>query len=108
MAAAKTLFSSVYFIGTTCFDECFLFYVITVRHYFLWKINVTLISIFPDYTILSSLLRRHSIQNIQQNEKLKAKNTETHKTKTQKDENLVLPKEKVENADFSINPYWTK
>ena len=40
--AAKTLFSSVYVIGTTCFDECFLFYVITGRHYFSWKINVNL------------------------------------------------------------------
>ena len=25
VAAAKALFSSVYVIGTTCFDECFLF-----------------------------------------------------------------------------------
>ena len=30
----KTLFSSVYITGTTCFDECFLFYVITGRYYF--------------------------------------------------------------------------
>ena len=42
VAAAKTLFSSVFVIGTTCFDECFLFYVIHVRHCFSWKINVTL------------------------------------------------------------------
>ena len=42
VAAAKTLFSSVYVIGTTCFNECFLFYVITGRHYFSWKINVNL------------------------------------------------------------------
>ena len=41
MAASKTLFYSVYVIGTTCFDECFLFYVIAGRHYLLWKINVT-------------------------------------------------------------------
>ena len=34
VAAAKSLFSSVYIIGTTCFDECFSFYVITRRHYF--------------------------------------------------------------------------
>ena len=27
-------FSSVYGIGTTCFDECFLFHVMTGRHYF--------------------------------------------------------------------------
>ena len=42
VAAAKTLFSSVYVIGTTCFDECFLFYVITGRHYFSWKFIITL------------------------------------------------------------------
>ena len=41
VASAKTLFSSVYVIGTNYFDECFLFYVITGRQYFLWKINVT-------------------------------------------------------------------
>ena len=34
MAAAKSRFSNVYVIGTTCFDECFLFRVITRRHYF--------------------------------------------------------------------------
>ena len=35
-------FSSVYVVGTTCFDECFLFYVITGRHYFSWEfINTT-------------------------------------------------------------------
>ena len=27
--AAKTLFSSVYVFGEACFDECFLFHVIT-------------------------------------------------------------------------------
>ena len=48
VAAAKSLFSSVYVIGTTCFDECFLFYVIPGRHYFSWKFIVTLI-----------LLKRH-------------------------------------------------
>ena len=42
VAAAKTLFSSVYIIGTTCFDECFSFYVITERYYFSWKTNVNL------------------------------------------------------------------
>ena len=35
VAAAKKSFSSVYTIDTTCFDEYFLFYVITGRHYFL-------------------------------------------------------------------------
>ena len=43
VAAAKSLFSSVYIIGTTCFDECFSFYVITKRHYFSWKFIVTVI-----------------------------------------------------------------
>ena len=32
--SSKTLFSSVYVIGTTCVDEYFLFYMITGRHYF--------------------------------------------------------------------------
>ena len=35
-------FSSVYVIATTCFNECFLFYVITGRHCFSWKFVVTL------------------------------------------------------------------
>ena len=39
--AAKPFFSSVYVTGATCFDECFLFYVITGRHYFSWKFIVT-------------------------------------------------------------------
>ena len=34
VVAATNLFSSVYIIGMTSFDECFLFYVITGRHYF--------------------------------------------------------------------------
>ena len=42
--------------------------------------------------MLLSLLRRHWIQNIEQNLKSKVKNTETRKTKTRKDENLVLTK----------------
>ena len=42
VAAANSLFSSVYVIGTTCFDECFSFYVITKRHYSLSKFIVTL------------------------------------------------------------------
>ena len=48
VAAAKSLFSIVYVIGTTCFDQCFWFYVIPGRHYFSWKFIVTLI-----------LLKRH-------------------------------------------------
>ena len=43
--------------------------------------------------MLFCLLRRHSVQNIEKNQNLKAKDTETRKTKTQKVENLVLPKE---------------
>ena len=42
VAAANILFSSVYVIGTACFDECFSFSVITKRHYFSWKFVVTL------------------------------------------------------------------
>ena len=42
VAVAKSLFSSVYVIGTTCFDECFSFDVITRRHYFSWKFIATL------------------------------------------------------------------
>ena len=34
VAAPKKSFSSVYIIDTTCFKECFLFHVITGRHYF--------------------------------------------------------------------------
>ena len=40
--AANILFSSVYVIGTACFDECFSFSVITKRHYFSWKFIITL------------------------------------------------------------------
>ena len=50
--------------------------------------------------IIQCLLRKHSVQNIEQNWKLKAKDAETRKTKTQKNENLVSPKEQVENADL--------
>ena len=49
---------------------------------------------------MQCFLRRHSIQYIEQNYKSKAKDTETRKPKTQKVENLVLPKEQVENADL--------
>ena len=42
VAAAKSLFSSVYVIGTTCLDDCFSFYVIAKRHYFSWKFIVPL------------------------------------------------------------------
>ena len=39
MAAAKSISSSVYVTGATCLDECFLFYVITGRNHFLFKVN---------------------------------------------------------------------
>ena len=42
VAATTSLFSSVYVIGTICFDECFSFYVIHKRHYFSRKFIVTL------------------------------------------------------------------
>ena len=35
VTTATNLFSSVYVVGMTCFDECFLLYVITERPYFL-------------------------------------------------------------------------
>ena len=41
VGAAKKSFPSVYIIDKTCFDECFLFHVITGRHYFLQKFSVT-------------------------------------------------------------------
>ena len=41
VVAAKKSFSSVYIIDTTCFDECFLFHMITGRHYFLYKFIIT-------------------------------------------------------------------
>ena len=48
--------------------------------------------------MLLSLLRWHWIQNIEQkHEKLIVKETETWKTKIQKDKILALPKEQVEN-----------
>ena len=42
VAAAKSLFSSVYVIGTTGLDACFSFYVIAKRHYLSWKFIVPL------------------------------------------------------------------
>ena len=40
VTAAKS-FPSVSTIDTTCFNECFLFHVITGRHYFLHKFGTT-------------------------------------------------------------------
>ena len=39
---SKTLLSSVYFTVTTCFDKCFLLYVITGRHSFLYVYSLQL------------------------------------------------------------------
>ena len=41
VAVAKKSFPSVYIMDTTCFDECFLFRVITGRHSFLYKLMFT-------------------------------------------------------------------
>ena len=41
VAAAKNSFPGVHIIDTTCSDECFLFHVMTGRHYFLHKSIVT-------------------------------------------------------------------
>ena len=41
VATAKMSFPSVYIIDTTYFNECFLFLLITGRHYFLHKFIVT-------------------------------------------------------------------
>ena len=38
VAAAKRSFLNVYIIDTTCFNECFLFCLITRRHYFFMQI----------------------------------------------------------------------
>ena len=40
VTTATNLFSSVYVVGMTCFDECFLFYVITKRQYFLKSLSL--------------------------------------------------------------------
>ena len=54
--------------------------------------------ILAAYTnVIKSFGMRLNSKNI--TEKLKTKDTETRKTKTQKGENLVSPKEYVENVD---------
>ena len=42
VAAAETIFAKVYVIGTTFFDECFLFHVKTKRYYLSEMFNVNL------------------------------------------------------------------
>ena len=54
VTTAKNLFSRVYVIGVTCFDECFLFYVITESHYFL-KNSIITLRTFPTAMLLCSL-----------------------------------------------------
>ena len=44
----------MYVIGKACFDECFLFYVIVWRHYFLYKLFVNL-RFFATVMLLRSL-----------------------------------------------------
>ena len=41
VAAAKNYFPSVFILDTTCFDECFLFYVVTGSIIFLHEFYVT-------------------------------------------------------------------
>ena len=41
VAAATESFPNVYIIDTTFFDECFLFHMITRRHYLLYKLIIT-------------------------------------------------------------------
>ena len=45
-------------------------------------------------------LKKNKTKELMIEQKLKTNNTETRKTKTQKDEKLVLPKSQVENADL--------
>ena len=45
VTAATNLFFSVYVIGMTCFNERFLFYVITERHYKVLIVNFGKISL---------------------------------------------------------------
>ena len=54
VAASTNLSSSVYVINMICFEECFLFYVITGRHYFFKTFIVTL-RVFPTAMLLCSL-----------------------------------------------------
>ena len=55
-SAVKYLLSSVYVIGIACFHKCFLFHVITGRHYYSYDPIITLW--FSSTTILLSLLKQ--------------------------------------------------
>ena len=52
VVVAKKSFPSVYIMDTTCFDECFLFRVITGRHCFLYKLIFT-----QKFSVKAMLLR---------------------------------------------------
>ena len=83
MAAAKTLFSSVYVIGTICFDEWFLFYVITGRHYFSWKIKLSqVISRFSVSSEIADILAHVYVKNVSRK---KAKEMKENKNLSTKD-----------------------
>ena len=58
VAAAKYSFLSVYTTDTTCFDDCFLFYVITEKHYL--NINVIVTKRFGTIATLLRSLRKMS------------------------------------------------
>ena len=55
VAAAESLIFSVYIIGTTCFDECFSFYVITKRHYFLTFLLKFIVTTFSEANVLKEV-----------------------------------------------------
>ena len=57
VAAAKNSFPNVYIIDATCFGECFLFYVITGRHYFSCKFIVTQRLVKPPCCVLWEKLK---------------------------------------------------
>ena len=57
VAASKNFFSSVYVADTTCFDECFLFDVITERYDILYKFIITQ-RFFPTVMLLSIFLKK--------------------------------------------------
>ena len=53
VAVAKKSFPSLYIMDITCFDECFLFRVITRRHSFLCKLIIT-----PKFGVYPAMLLR--------------------------------------------------
>ena len=53
-AAPKTSFWSVDVNNTTCFNECFLFHVVSGRHYILNKFKHKFVADLPNLTVLPS------------------------------------------------------